>query len=195
MLGRVAALCAAASLVLPAAAIPAGGSYVFDGGTRAQRQAVIFALEASSFDWDVVPGPIVVHIVRGAASEAAPGEIWLDADLLDAGRFAWGVVQHEYAHQVDYLRLDDAQRARLLELLGGRDWCYGVTGLRHAEYGCERFASTLAWSYWQSPDNCMRPTSPRDESAALPTRQFKTLLGSMLRENGALAFKRRLRSL
>lgn len=191
MLGRLAALCAAGSLALPAAATPAGGSYVFDGGTRAQRQTVVSALEASSFDWEVVPGPIVVHIVRGAAaSAAAPGEIWLDADLLEAGKFAWGVVQHEYAHQVDYILLDDAQRARLLRLLGGRDWCYGVTGLRHAEYGCERFASTLAWSYWQSPDNCMRPTSARDESAAMPTRQFKMLLESIIGERPLLRDRR-----
>ena len=180
MLGRAAALCAAVSLALPTAACPAGGKYVFEGGTTAQRQVVVSALEASSFDWDVVPRPIVIHIVRAAASEAAPGEIWLDGDLLDAGRFAWGVVQHEFAHQVDYLLLDDAQRARLLRLLGGRDWCYGVPGLRHADYGCERFASTLAWSYWQSPDNCLRPTSPRDESAAMPAHQFKMLLDSMI---------------
>ena len=31
-----------------------------------------------------------------------PGQIWLDASLLDSGRFSWGVVQHEYAHQVDF---------------------------------------------------------------------------------------------
>jgi hypothetical protein len=147
---------------------------------EAQRQVVVSALEASSFDWHVVPGPIVIHIVRAAASEAAPGQIWLDGDLLDAGRFVWGVVQHEYAHQVDYLLLDDEQRARLLRLLGGRDWCYGVPGLRHADYGCERFASTLAWSYWQSPDNCLRPRRHRDESAAMPAQQFKRVLESMI---------------
>lgn len=181
MLGRLAALCAAGSLALPAAATPAGGSYVFDGGTRAQRQTVVSALEASSFDWEVVPGPIVVHIVRGAAaSGAAPGEIWLDADLLEAGKFAWGVVQHEYAHQVDYILLDDAQRARLLRLLGGRDWCYGLAGLAHSQYGCERFSSTLVWAYWPSQDNAYRPASARDESAAMAPAAFRSLMSKLV---------------
>jgi hypothetical protein len=180
MLLRAAAFCAVVSLALPAAARPAGAGYVFDGGTRAERQAVTSALEASSFDWSVIPGPIVVHIAVGAPSESLPGEIWLDPDLLHSGTFAWGVVQHEFAHQVDYLLFDDAQRSRLRRLLRGRDWCYEAA-LPHAEHGCERFASTLAWSYWQSPKNCMKPASARDESAAMPPQRFKTLLESMLK--------------
>src|SRR3989442_1166716 len=135
MLCRVAALCGAVCLALPSSATPAGGSYVLVGGTGAERQAVVSALQASSFDWAIVPGPVTIHIVRGAASMSIPHEIWLDADLLDAGPFAWGVVQHEYAHQVDYLLLDDSDRARLLRLLGGRDWCHSVPGLPHADYG------------------------------------------------------------
>jgi len=35
---------------------------MFDGGTKLQRGTVIAALEASSFDWSVVPGPIAIHI-------------------------------------------------------------------------------------------------------------------------------------
>jgi hypothetical protein len=158
---------------------------IFDGGTRAERQAVVAALEASSFDWNVIARPIVVHIAAGAASHSIPGEVWLDSDLLHAGTFAWGVVQHEFAHQVDFLVLDEAQRSRLQRLLGGRDWCYEVPGLWHAEHGCERFASTLAWSYWQSPNNCMKPTAARDESAAMPPQRFRSLLESMLKEDGA----------
>jgi len=169
-------LAATVALAVPPATPGAGSGHVFDGGTIAERQVVASALEASAFDWSVVPGPITIHIVRGEPSRSIPHEIWLDADLLDAGRFAWGVVQHEYAHQVDYLLLDDAQRATLLARLGGRDWCHDVPGLAHSDYGCERFASTLAWSFWPSADNSMKPTGPRDESAAMAPRKFRALV-------------------
>ena len=176
---RVAFLVAIAFLASPAAMSSAAGSYTFDGGTKAERETVVAALKASSFDWALLPGPIVVHIVRGEPSRSLPHEIWLDADLLDSGEFAWGVVQHEYAHQVDYLLLDDAERAVLLQALGGRDWCYSVPGLRHDQYGCERFASTLAWSFWPSPENSMRPIRPGDESAAMAPAKFRALVGRM----------------
>jgi hypothetical protein len=174
------AVAAVALVAVPTAR--GGGDYVLDGGTAAERHGVVAALEASSFDWSLVPGQTTIHIVRGADSFSIPGEIWLDADLLDAGHFAWGVVQHEYAHQVDYTLLDDELRARFLKLLGAHEWCYeSVEALAHGDYGCERFASTLAWSYWQSPENCMRPTSPTDESAGVSPRRFRAALDSALR--------------
>ena len=182
MLHRVAVLTAGVCLVFPATTAGAGGSYKFDGGTKKERETVVAALRASSFDWSVVPGPITIHIVRGQPSRSIPHEIWLDANLLDAGRFAWGVVQHEYAHQVDYLLFDDATRANLLKRLGGEDWCYSVPDLSHDEYGCERFASTLAWSFWQSPDNCMRPSARRDESAAMQPKRFRALVDGLVRK-------------
>ncbi len=111
---------------------------------------------------------------------ARAGEIWLDANLLDAGTFARGGVQHEYAHEVDYFLLDDVRRARILPLLGGSAWCYDVAILPHAQYGCERFASTLAWSYWPSADNCMKPEGRGDESAAMPPRRFRAFLDALL---------------
>jgi hypothetical protein len=166
--------------MLPGGSQAAGGRYVFVGGTKQQRHVVTAALEASSFDWNAVPAVITITIQEGIPSEAIPGMIRLDADLLNAGAFAWGVVQHEYAHQVDFFLLDDAQRALLLSLLGGADWCYAVPTLRHSDYGCERFASTLAWSYWPSANNCMRPTSARDESAAMPARAFRALLDALV---------------
>jgi hypothetical protein len=169
------------ALIVPSVARGAGGHYVLDGGTPAERHTVVAALQASSFDWSVVPAVITIHVVRGADSFAIPGEISLDADLLDAGTFAWGVVQHEYAHQVDYLRFDEGLRARFLKLLGATEWCYGTAPVRpHAVYGCERFASTLAWAYWQSPDNCMKPTSPTDESAAMSPRRFRAAVDAAL---------------
>ena len=171
---------AAIALVSAPAGHAAGGSYVFDGGTKQQQAQVRKALGASSFDWGVVPGRIVIHIERGLSSAAAPGEIWLDGDLLDAGMFSWGVVQHEYAHEVDFLLLNDEERSMLLELLGGQRWCSTTPTIRHEELGCERFASTLAWAYWPSPDNCMRPEGRRDESAALPAREFRALVARLI---------------
>jgi hypothetical protein len=38
------------------------------------------------------------------------------------GRLSWGVVPHEYADRVDFLVLDDADRARLQTVLGGGSW-------------------------------------------------------------------------
>jgi hypothetical protein len=178
-LHRVALLVAAACLAYPTATSGAVGSYTFDGGTKKERETVVAALEASSFDWTLIPGPVTIHIVPGEPSRSLPHEIWLDADLLDAGEFAWGVVQHEYAHQVDYLLLDDAERDLLLHELGGRDWCYGVPGLAHDQYGCERFASTLAWSFWPSRENSMRPTHRGDESAAMAPAQFRALVSKL----------------
>jgi hypothetical protein len=180
MLGRAAFVCALVALALPAWANAGGGHYTFVGGTRGERQTVVSALEASSFDWSLVRTRITIEIVRGLDSQTVPGTIWLDADLLDAGTFSWGVVQHEYAHQVDCALLDAATRMQLLSALGGSTWCYTTIDLPHVDYGCERFASNLAWAYWPSPENCLRPEWPGDESSALPPRRFRTLLDSLL---------------
>lgn len=173
-------LVAATALASAPQALAGGGRYSFDGGTKRQRATVTAALQASAFDWNVIPGKVAVHIAPGAASRSLPGHVWLDAGLLDSGRFAWAVVQDEFAHQVDFALFDAGVRARLTALLGAKDWCYGEPGLSHAEYGCERFASTLVWSYWQSRDNAYRPASARDESAALPPAQFRRVLGEVI---------------
>jgi hypothetical protein len=168
-------------LVTAGTARAAGGSYVFDGGTPSQRAQVHAALEASAFDWSLVPGTVTIHIARAIESEALPGEIWLDADLLDSGRFAWGVVQHEYAHQVDFLLLTSAARAELAAALGGSDWCDSARhDIAHSAHGCERFASTLAWAYWPARDNCMRPESRTDEAAAMAPAAFRKLLARLI---------------
>lgn len=168
-------------LLSPSAANAAGGHYHVDGGTRAERAQIAAALNASSFDWSIVSGEIDIHVARGTGSYATPGQIWLDADLLDADRFSWGVVQHEYAHQVDFFCLTDADRAELQTLLGGQAWWSSPTdGLLHSQLTAERFASTLAWSYWPSPDNVMRPLKPTDESAAMPSAPFRALLRRVL---------------
>jgi hypothetical protein len=157
-----------------------GGTYVFDGGTEAERATVVAALDASAFDWSVVPARVTIRIRRGEDSNAVPGRITLDADLLDAGVFAWGVVQHEYAHQVDFLLLDAPSRKLLLQQLGGVVWCSSTVPLPHAAYGCERFASTLAWAYWPVRANCMRPLELGDESGAMPPAQFRAVVDGIL---------------
>jgi hypothetical protein len=168
------------ALTAPAPAVAGGGRYVVDGGSAAERSQVRAALRASSFDWGLIPATIQVHVARGVDSYAVPGAVYLDANVLDAGRFSWGIVQHEFAHQVDFFLLDDAKRAELAARLGTQDWCYGVPDLEHAEYGCERFASELAWAYWQSPDNTLRPESTADEAGAIPPAPFRALLAQLI---------------
>ena len=159
----------------------AGGNYVFDGGTPAEQSQVRQALNASSFNWSVVPGQITIVITPTPTSEAIPGKIFLDPGLLDSGDFSWGVVQHEYAHQVDFALFNDPIHAQLNTALGGTTWCYGdAPALQHNQYGCERFASTLAWAYWQSPDNCMKPSAVSGESAGMAPAAFRALMTSLL---------------
>ena len=167
--------------IAPSIARAAGGDYRVYGGTAAERGQVVAALNASTFDWSIVPSQIEIHVDRGSGSYATPGQIWLEADLLDAGRFSWGVVQHEYAHQVDYFCLTNAIRAELQAQLGGQAWWDSPTdALPHGQLVAERFASTLAWSYWPSRDNVMQPLSPIDESAAMPPAAFRALMQRIL---------------
>lgn len=183
---RAALACALITLAVTGTARAAGGNYVIDGGTPTQQEEVRSALSASAFPWSVVPRQIQIHVVAGATTQSTAGQIWIDAALLDMGSFSWGLVQHEYAHQVDFLLFDDAARGALTRVLGAKAWCWGAgPDLDHAQYGCERFASTLAWSFWQSPDNALRPQGQNDESAALPPARFKALLGALLKAESA----------
>ena len=173
-------LLALVALAAPGLARAAGGSYVFDGGSPAEQAQVRAAIDASSFDWSLVPQTITIHIQPGVSSEATVGNIWLDSNLVDAGRFAWGVVQHEYAHQVDFFLLDDAKRQELQAALGGSSWWQSAAGQAHGDLASERFASTLAWSFWQSKDNVMAPDSTGGESGAVGPARFRALLAQVL---------------
>jgi hypothetical protein len=196
-LRRIILLAASCALLLPSAARAAGGNYVFDGGTPTQRAQVTAALNASSFDWSIVPTQVAVHIAQGVDSEATPGAIWLDAGLVDSGRFAWGTIQHEYAHQVDFFLLSAAARTQLQSALGGGAWWQSGSGgsgaganapdgtLQHASLTSERFASTLAWSYWQSPSNALKPHGRNDESGAMAPAKFRQLLAGLLARTGS----------
>jgi hypothetical protein len=174
----VAMLVAVLALIWAAGSRAAGGNYSVEGGTAAQQAEVHAALDASTFDWSRVPH-VSIHLAPGEESRAVPGQIWLDSDLLSSGRFAWAIVQHEYAHEVDFLLLSDTHRAKLDAALGGTEW-YPGSGLEHAQYGCERFASTLAWAYWPSDANSLRPAGPDDESAAMEPARFRALMTQLL---------------
>ncbi|MDQ3067084.1 MAG: hypothetical protein M3R12_08030, partial [Actinomycetota bacterium] len=128
MLRRLAATIAAA-LVLPASALAGGGNYTFEDATHAERTTVRAALNASSFDWGIVPQPVTIHVGEIGVSYATPGHIWLDRGLLAAGRFAWATVMDEYAHQVDFFVLDAPRRALIQQRLGGSAWCHETAGL------------------------------------------------------------------
>ena len=169
------------ALVLAGACRAGGGNYVFAGGTPAEQAQVHAALEASSFDWGLVPLQVTIHIARGIPqSYSTPGQIWLDANLLDAGTFSWGVAQMEYGQQVQFALLGETMKARLTALLGARQWCYESTSLPRGENGCERFAATLAWAYWPTGENSMKPSGPGDWSASMNAADFRALLAQLI---------------
>ena len=168
------------ALVLPASALAGGGNYGFDGARPAERATVRAALNASSFDWSIVPRRVTIHVGEYGVSHATPGHIWLDRGLLAAGRFAWATIMDEYAHQVDYLVLDAPRRMLLQQRLQASAWCYEDAGLAHSANGCERFASMIAWAYWPSKHNAYNPVSSSDESASMPAAEFRELLTSLV---------------
>ncbi len=194
MLRRVLLLLTLLGLALPGSALAGGGNYVFDGGTPRQQTQVRAALEASAFDWDVVPRQVTIHVGAFGTSRSTPGHVWLDGGLLDTGRFAWATVMDEYAHQVDFFVLQAEHRSVLREQLGGHAWCYEVTGLAHAAYGCERFASMLAWAYWPSQHNSYRPESRSDESASMPAAEFRALLTKLIGAPRTLSSVKQIKS-
>jgi hypothetical protein len=187
MLRRILPLVIVLLGLLPGTALAGGGDYVFDGGTARQQESVRDALDASAFDWSLVPQRITVHIGAFGTSHSTPGHVWLDARLLDAGSFAWATVMDEYAHQVDFLVLDAERRAVLAERLGGDGWCYEANETTHGRAGCERFASMVAWAYWPSAQNAYRGTA---EAAAMPAAEFRALLADLIGAPRALSASR-----
>jgi hypothetical protein len=168
-------------LAFPPPVSTATGAYTIEGGSPKQRTEVRRALAASDFDWTVVPAVVRIRIGPGPSTWARPGEIRLSAELLDTGRASWGTVQHEYAHQVDFLLLDDAARAKFARALGGVGWWPSRRrALPHSAFTCERFASTLAWAYWPSRSNSGRPRTRGSEVAAIPPARFRALVGRLL---------------
>jgi hypothetical protein len=182
-LAVIISLAALVALAVPAAGHSRDGSYSFVGGTSWERAQVRQALAVSNFDWGVIPGRVQIHLGRGFDSRSLPGEIWIDSDVLRAGAFGWAVVQDEYAHQIDFALFDETTRAQLTVALGGRAWCATTfPGLRHSDYGCERFTSTLVWAYWPSRLNSYKPESQADEAATMPAPRFRKFVERLLAE-------------
>jgi hypothetical protein len=187
MLRRIVILLAFVSLLLPAQAFAGGGNYEFAGATPAERSTIRAALNTSSFDWGVVAQRVTIHVGPYGVSRSTPQHIWLDRGLVASGRFAWGTIMDEYAHQVDFLVLDPQHREVLQQRLRASAWCYERDGLAHSANGCERFASMVAWAYWPSKHNSYSPRSRADESAAMPAGEFRQLVSTMV---GVPAFVR-----
>lgn len=185
----VLALALGMGLVYANAAPAAGGNYSVVGGSKKNAAQIRRALDASRFDWSLVRAEITIHVAAGSESFSTPGHIWLSPELLASGSFSWGVVQHEYAHQVDFFLLADAQRDLLAQQLHASDWCYGTPGLPHERYGCERFASTMAWAYWPDRRNSQRPTSAKDESSAMAPARFRVLVARMVGSRNPVPFR------
>src|SRR5438552_3735588 len=85
---RILGAAVVSALALAGGAHAAGGNYVFAGGSATERAQVVQALDASAFPWGLVPQTITIHIEHGLDSDAIPGHVFVDADLLDSGRFA-----------------------------------------------------------------------------------------------------------
>ena len=168
-----------AALAAPSGAFARGGSYTITGATPDQAAQVKAALDASAFDWGVIGRHVTIQVAPGIDSVAYRGVIQLDANLVDSGVFSWGVIQHEYAHQVDYYLLDSSIRTKLSAVLGGSAWGAGITyspTVAHDDQTGERFANELTWSFWPSADNAIERTTDRFTAKA-----FRGYLGALLK--------------
>ena len=145
---------------MPGRAAAADVALEFSGGSDTARAEVVAALDASAFDWSVIGRSVAVQILDCGCSGSRPGVVVLDAAMLSSspyGRaYTWGIVQHEFAHQVWSYALDDVRRSELQEVLGGADLCYEQPGVPHDAHACELFASTLGWAYWPVRGNPMQ---------------------------------------
>ena len=170
-----------ASLALPAGAFARGGDYAFQGGTTAQHSQVRAALAASTFNWSAVPTRVTIHIKQGHSHRrrrrATSGStLGSSAPAALPGPRSRTNTHTRSTSPASTLRRAIASPASSARATGAT----ASPASHHAEYGCERFASTLVWAFWPSKDNAYRPTSSRDESAAMPPQQFRTLVTGLL---------------
>jgi hypothetical protein len=149
---------------------------------------VVAALDASAFDWSLIGRPVTVQIFDCGCAGSRPGVVVLDETMLASspyGRaYTWGIVQHEFAHQVWWYALDEGRRIELQTVLGGADLCYEQPGLPHDAHACELFASTLGWAYWPAAGN------PMQVERVMGARQFRRLLSGMLGVSPRLTLRR-----
>jgi hypothetical protein len=171
-------LAALVALALPGTAGATDLALELSGGSEAARAEVIAALDASAFDWSLIGQPVTVQILDCGCAGSRAGVVVLDETLLASSpygdAYTWGIVQHEFAHQVWWYALDDERRSELQALLGGADLCYEEPGLAHDDHACELFASTLGWAYWRVAGN------PMQAEKVMGARRFRRLLSRML---------------
>jgi hypothetical protein len=101
------------------------------------------------------PPQITIQVSRCSCAGAREGLIVLDVIREDSlgEKYAWGIIQHEYAHQIDYFLFQRADRRAVRNTLGGKDWCYETAGVAHDDHGCERFADVFSWAFWPTQEN------------------------------------------
>jgi hypothetical protein len=180
---RIALVTFVASLVFAGTAEATAGNYVLEGGNAEAQETVRAALNASTFEFSRVPAQITIRITTCGCAGARPGLIVLDETVLtDASlgdRYSWALIQHEYAHQIDYFLFEDADRAAVRKALGGRDWCYEKAGLAHDAHGCELFADVFAWAFWPARKNILRPDAKTFAPGQTPS-QLRAFVNSLL---------------
>ena len=181
-------LAALAALALPGTAGATDVALEFSSGSDAARAEVIAALDASAFDWSLIGRPVTVQIFDCGCAGSRPGVVVLDETMLASspyGRaYTWGIVQHEFAHQVWWYALDEGRRIELQTVLGGADLCHEQPGLPHDAHACELFASTLGWAYWPAAGN------PMQIERAMGAHHFRRLLSGMLGVSPRLTLRR-----
>ena len=101
----------------------------------------------------------------------------LDSSLGE--KYSWGLIQHEYAHQVDYFLFGDDDRSTLRRRLGGKDWCYEASGLMHDQHGCERFAHVFSWAFWPNQENVLRAEG-KEFASGMTARDARALVNRLL---------------
>lgn len=161
-----------AAFVLAGEAKAVGGHYVFVGGSDAARAAVHSALDASRFDWDLVEQEITIRITDCGCAGANPGEIILDEEVLTDLRFgpkyAWGIVQHEYAHQVDFFLLDARERRRVgsgsADPTGATKTPTSTTTITPANASPPRSPGPTGLARAATSWLCTRPSRPRNSA-------------------------------
>ena len=98
------------SPVSPRSALAGGGSYAFAGGTPKEQATVHSALEASSFDWGLIPRTIAIHIgaVSATPTPTSARSTWTPRCSIRAAS-PGASSSTRSAHQVDFFLFDDAQ--------------------------------------------------------------------------------------
>ena len=149
---------------------------------RRQQATVRAALEVSSFDWSVLPARSSSTSRRSAAPTPRPATSTSTARCSTPAA-SRGASSSTSSHTRSTSSSSTTRSARRsTQRSAAATGATASPGLAHSAYGCERFASELAWAYWPSADNSMSPAATHGESGgdaggAVPQRCSPRLLG------------------